>query len=309
MVNIFFEALSPVELDAYEVSLKEKDTEQQLLLKSQQQKLERLRYQAKFAEAQFNKVDPENRLVAAELEKRWEQALRDLSQAEKMAEEKSKEKYSIEISDEIKAAFKNIGKQLPTIWNTLSRTQQKGFLRCLIDKVVVHRKKRDSLSIRIVWKGGDITTASININVGSFKELSSSKEMVKKIIAMSQQGENDKFIAKQLTVQGYRSPMKSYVLPSTIQTIRLKQGLLQNESQSHKLCKEGYLSVAQIAKKLDVDKHWVYDRIHNGQIKIVKNTEFDAYLFPDNHETVKLFHQLKKGLIYDLDFRKEYQDA
>jgi len=309
VVNAFFEALSPIELDTYESSLKEHDAEKQSLLKAQQQKLERLRYQTKFAEAQFNQVDPENRLVASELEKRWEQSLRDLGQAEKVVEEKSKEKYSIEIPSEIKDAFKDIGKQLPTIWNTLSRVQQKEFLRCIIDKVVVHRKERDFLSIRIVWKGGDTTTASIPINVGSFKELSSSKEMVKKIIALSKQGKKDKFIAKQLTDQGYRSPMKPHVLKSTVQTIRLKHGLLQNESQSHQLRKDGYLSITQIAKELGVDNYWIYDRIHNGRIGIDKNAEFDAYLFLDNHKTMKLFRQLKNGHIYNVDFRKEYQDA
>ncbi len=309
VIDIFFEALSPIELNAYEATLKDQDIEKQSLFKAQQQQLERLRYQVKFAEAQFNKVDPENRLVAAELEKRWEQTLRELNQAEKAAEEKSKAKCFVEISDEMKDAFKNIGKQLPTIWNTLLRTQQKNFLRCLIDKVIVHRKERSLLSIRVVWKGGEVTTAIININVGSFKELSFAKEMEEKIIALNQQGRNDKCIAQQLTAEGYRSPMKPYVLPSTVQTIRLKHGLLQIESQSHKLHKEGYLSVTQIAKSLGVDRHWIYDRINNGKIKLVKNIEFDAYLFSDKHETIKLLRQLKNGLIYNVDFREEYQDA
>ncbi len=311
VIQAFFEALSPIELNAYENSLKQKDLEKQSLLKAQQQKLERLRYQAKFAEAQFNQVDPSNRLVAAELEKRWEQALFALKQAEKMFEEKSQENYSIEISDEIKFAFRNIGKQLPTIWNKpeLTRKQRKEFLRCLIDKVVVQRKERDSLIIRIVWKGGDTTTATINTHVGSFKELSLSKEMEKQIITLSQQGENDKSIAKILTAKGYRSPMKFYVIPSTVQTIRLKHRILQNESQSHQLRKEGYLSVAQIAKELGVEKHWIYDRIHNGRIKIAKTIEENAYLFPDSYETIKLLKQLKNGHLYEVDFRKEHQDA
>ena len=100
--NIFFEALLPI-LDAYEATLKEKDIEQQSLIKAKQQQLERLRYQVKFAEAQFNKVDPENRLFAAELEKRWEQALRDLNQAEKAVQEK----YFLEISDELLKVLEN----------------------------------------------------------------------------------------------------------------------------------------------------------------------------------------------------------
>ena len=311
VIQAFFEALSPIELDAYEASLKNQDAEKESIRKAQLQKLERLRYQAQFAEAQFNQVDPNNRLVAAELEKRWEKALRDLKEAEKIIEQKSKETYSIEISDEMKFAFKNIGQQLPTIWDKpeISRKQRKEFLRCLIDKVVVHRQERDSLSVRIVWRGNDTTTLLINIHVGSFKELSSAKEMEKKIIALSQQGEKDKSIAQQLTAQGYRSPMKSYVLPSTVQAIRLKHRILQNESQSHQLNKEGYLSVSQVAKNLGVDKHWIYDRIHNGRININKNAELDAYLFPDKHETMKLLNQLKNGQLYSVDFREEYQDA
>lgn len=311
VIKAFFEALAPVELDAYEASLKEKDLEQESLLKAHQQKLERLRYQAQLAEAQFNQVDPNNRLVAAELERRWEQALLALRAEEKITAEKSQKKYCIEISDEIRFAFKNIGKQLPTIWDNpeLSRKQRKEFLRCLIDKVVIHREKRDSLCIRIVWKGGDTTTTSLNITVGSFKELSASKDMESQIITLSQQGINDKAIAQQLTDKGYRSPMKDHVLPSTVQTIRLKHRILQKESQSHQLKKEGYLSIRQIAEKLGVENHWVYDRIHNGRIKLTKHPEIQAYLFPDTYEVMKLLNQLKNGHIYDVDFREEYQDA
>jgi DNA invertase Pin-like site-specific DNA recombinase len=311
VIKAFFEALAPIELDAYEASLKEKDFEQESLLKAHQQKLERLRYQAQLAEAQFNQVDPNNRLVAAELEKRWEHALLSLRAEEKITAEKSQKKFCIEISDEIRFAFKNIGKQLPTIWDNpeLSRKQRKEFLRCLIDKVVIHREKRDSLCVRIVWRGGDTTTTSLNITVGSFKALSASKDMENQIITLSQQGHDDKSIAQTLTEQGHRSPMKDYVLPSTVQTVRLKHRILQKKSQSHPLKKEGYLSIRQIAEKLGVDNHWVYDRIHNGRIKIGKHPEMQAYLFPDTYEVIKLLNQLKNGYIYDVDFREEYQDA
>ena len=311
VVNAFFQALSPIELNAYEAALKEQETEQQLLLKAQQQKLERLRYQAKFAESQFNQVDPNNRLVAAELEKRWEQALRELKQAEKIPEEKLQAKNTPVISEEMKLAFSNIGKELPKLWNKpdLSRKQHKDFLRCLIDKVVVHRKERDTLSIRIIWKGGDTTTAIINIPVGSFNQLSCARELEQKIITLSEQGENDVSIAQQLTARGYRSPLKMHVLPNTVRTIRLKHRILQNESQSHQLNKAGYLSVTQIAEKIGVGRHWVYDRINNGRIKVNKNVEANAYLFPDSYDTLKQFNQLKNGHLYNLDFREEYQDA
>jgi hypothetical protein len=45
------------------------------LPRAEMQQIERLRYGARLAERQFNRVDPDNRLVAAELERRWETAL------------------------------------------------------------------------------------------------------------------------------------------------------------------------------------------------------------------------------------------
>ena len=49
---------------------------------ARQQQIERSRYQARLAERQSNQADPDNRLVTAELERRWEAALRELQQAE-----------------------------------------------------------------------------------------------------------------------------------------------------------------------------------------------------------------------------------
>ncbi len=70
---------------------------------------------------------------------------------------------------ELKAAFTAIGQKLPEIWrgDTLTQVQKKALLRCLIDKVVIHRVVRDQVRTRIVWKGGDTTTVDLPIPVGS----------------------------------------------------------------------------------------------------------------------------------------------
>ena len=77
VVQVFFAALAPVELDIYERVLGSLSEEHEQIHRARQQELERLRYQARLAERQFQKSDPDNRLVTAELEKRWEIALRE----------------------------------------------------------------------------------------------------------------------------------------------------------------------------------------------------------------------------------------
>jgi DNA invertase Pin-like site-specific DNA recombinase len=82
VVRAFFAALAPAELDLYDEAAAAMRREAETIDRARREQIERLRYQARLAERQFTRADPENRLVAAELERRWESALRELHQAE-----------------------------------------------------------------------------------------------------------------------------------------------------------------------------------------------------------------------------------
>ena len=248
-------------------------------------------------------LDPDNRLVAAELERRWEAALRELNQAEDTYAQR-KTPVPLALPADLKAAFSYIGKQLPGLWNTdkLSSAQKKALLRCLIDKVVVHRAARDCVHTRIVWKGGESSVLDIPITVGSVAELSGADTMEKRILALSKKGHADAEIAEQLTAAGHRSPMRDHVLPSTVQGIRLKHRILIERSQSHPRRIPGHLTVPQLARALGVNKHWVYDRIHNGTIQITRDAQTGLYLFPDHPATLEQFKQLQAGKLHKLRF-------
>src|SRR4051812_49389407 len=71
VVAAFFAALSVVELDAYHGAVANQQQTEVATQRAQRQQLQRLRYQAAVAQRQFEHVDPANRLVAAELERRW----------------------------------------------------------------------------------------------------------------------------------------------------------------------------------------------------------------------------------------------
>ena len=76
VVQLFLNAFSSAELDLHDKVVENARRQRDEVLRSHQQQLDRLRYQARLAERQFNQSDPDNRLVTAELERRWEQALR-----------------------------------------------------------------------------------------------------------------------------------------------------------------------------------------------------------------------------------------
>ncbi len=299
VVAAFFEALSPAEIDLYAETIEAKRRVHEATFQAHQKQIERLRYQARLAERQFNQVDPDNRLVAAELESRWEAALQELQSAQTALDlEKQKQAVPQLITRKMKTAMQNVGAELPSIWNSqVNQAQKKAFLRSLIDKVVIQRTTRDNIHTRIVWRGGEVSVLDIPIHVGAFSELASSEKLEQAIITMAKAGISDADIASQLSQEGFRSPMKAAVLPSTVQTIRLQHRILRSRSQSHPKRFKGYLTVPQVAKAIGVSRHWIYDRINNGSIAIQKDETRNLYLFPDNPETMQNLHDLKKGKV------------
>jgi DNA invertase Pin-like site-specific DNA recombinase len=305
IVRAFFDVLSPVELDVYAQVVAATQQQEEAVRKAQSQQVERLRYQARLAERQFNQADPENRLVTAELERRWELALQELKEAEESLQRPcASASPPVDISPKLRQALEHVGQKLPEFWEQglLTQVQKKALLRCLIDKVVLRRSGPDTVQARIVWKGGDTTRLEVPVTVNSLARLSFAKEMEEAIVKLARQGREDAAIAEELTRRGYRSPHGQTVLPSTVKHIRLRHGVSVERSRSYPRRIAGYLTVPQIARSLKVPMHWLHDRIHNGTIRVKKDRVRRLYLFPDRPETLTQFRQLRDGKIKQLRF-------
>lgn len=305
VVKAFFEVLSPVELDVYTRAVQAIQQSEEKVARARAEQLKRLRYQAALAERQYNRVDPDNRLIAAELEKRWEAALRELRQAEAAAAEpESLPAVSQVLSPEQIEAFKNVGQKLPQLWNQpiLTTQHKKARLRCLIDKVVVHRTTREQLQIRIVWKGGATTASLVPIWVGSWTQLSSAPEMERLILERVKAGQSDEEIAQQLTALGYRSARSQQLLPRTVRTIRLAHRLFRVRNPAKPRRVPGYLTAPQIAQALGLNRHWLYAYIESGRVQVKRDPETGLYLFPDTPETLELFKKFQRREINNLRF-------
>jgi DNA invertase Pin-like site-specific DNA recombinase len=298
VVDAFFQALSPIELDVYARAVAAQQHTTETAERARQQQRERLHYQAALAQRQYNRCDPDNRLVAAELEARWEAALRELKQAEAAAaQERAQPVIPCALTAELQMMFANIGEQLPQFWDTqvLSQPQRKALLRCLIDKVVLQRVAPAQAQVRIVWRGGETTTLLVPVPVKSLAALPRAAEMEQLICALFAEGQSDEAIAARLTALGHRSPSSQAVLPNTVRCIRLKHRLFPKRSQSHPRRIAGFLTVPQVARALAVPVHWIYDHSNRGTIAITKDPTTRLYLFPDRPQTLKRLKELQAG--------------
>ena len=173
--------------------------------------------------------------------------------------------------------------------------RKKALLRCLIDKVVIHRSAPDTIRMRLVWRGGDASALDVPVPVGSLAALSRHEELEARILELARASHSDEVIAAELTAAGHRSPMRKRVLPSTVRIIRLRHGILLKRSQSHPRRLPGRLTIPQLAAQLGVSAHWIYDRVHNGTIAIARDERTGLYLFPDAPGTLDGLQKLRAG--------------
>jgi hypothetical protein len=96
--------------------------------------LQPARYEARLAERRYAACDPDNRLIAAQLEKSWEQALRRVNELE--TRQLSQQPCTMEVAPD---AFADLAGNLSAAWNAPAvtmRTRQQ-LLRTLITDIVV----------------------------------------------------------------------------------------------------------------------------------------------------------------------------
>jgi DNA invertase Pin-like site-specific DNA recombinase len=301
VTEAFFEALSPVELDLYERAMEARSESRGEIELAHERELQRLRYQADLARRRYERVDPDNRLVAAELERRWEQALCELSETEARLAEERRERDKVvllRVPAELREAFESLGTALPDLWNgdVLNNAQRKALLRCLIDKVVLRRppERREIVEVRIVWRGGAYTEIEVPINVYACADLRDYDEMVEQIRELRSQGKSDKRIAEELTRKGFRSPTDpDRVLPTTVLHIRRRVLGPGKRTFDGPVTIEGYLTMRQAMELLGVSRGWFYWRMKEGSLVVPKKGR--SYVFPDTPEMRRSLMELKNG--------------
>ena len=132
VIQAFFDAIQPAQLDALAALLEQQRLDHGKLDQQWQQRLQRADYEAQRAERQYNQADPENRLVTASLEKRWEEKLVALQETQREYELFQQQQTTPGISPQLQRQFQHISESLPVLWPQLPNPEKKELLRTLI---------------------------------------------------------------------------------------------------------------------------------------------------------------------------------
>ncbi len=307
VADAFLTALAPAELDALSRARRTQLQVDAALRASAERQLERKRYTAALAERQFNRVDPDNRLVAAELERRWEAALTEVRAAEEALVQQAPPQSIAQmgLDKDMQGKVIRLAGRLPQIWGdaTTTAAQRKALLRCLVDKVVLDRGEHDVASVRIVWRGGAMTELAVQRRVNAVAKLARGEEMRDRALTLARAGMYDDQIAAVLTSEGHRSPnSEKEVLPITVQRIRHAAGMQVNAPRTRWSHGADVLTAPEMAVKLSIPVNWLYVQIRKGRL-LVDRQPSGAYLFSDNTDVHDGIQSLRTHKIDRLDLR------
>jgi hypothetical protein len=154
------------------------------------QSIQRATYEASLARRRYEEVDPSNRLVAAELETRWEMLL----QAQRKAEE-ALHRFRLETPTALTAdqrrAVLELANDFSRLWNSETTTDidRQVIVRSVIQDIVVDVvDNTERLAVAVHWAGGFESQHETRRHVQSFDRLDAAEQIAKRIQEMYDEG-------------------------------------------------------------------------------------------------------------------------
>lgn len=149
--------------------------------------LQQARYEAARAQRQYDAADPDNRLVAGELERRWNERLAAVRDLECEIDRLDTDKAPA-LSEAERDRLMALGQDLARAWESLGATPEtrKKIIRTVIAEIIVDIVG-DSLVLVIHWQGGDHTRLAVKRNRPGQTRWTTDAEVVDLVRALARQ--------------------------------------------------------------------------------------------------------------------------
>src|SRR6266542_903767 len=171
-----------------------------------ERQIEQAHYAARLAQRQYDAIDPEKRLVARELERRWNEQLERVAQLERAYAQAAQQAHW-QLGPEERVALRDLAQNLPAIWAAATTTnrERKQLLRSAMTTVQLDgQREAGQIEVLIHWRSGTITRLMVvrpAPGAGSLKTPAAAVEVIHQLAPTQTYTE----IASQLNAAGWRS--------------------------------------------------------------------------------------------------------
>jgi DNA invertase Pin-like site-specific DNA recombinase/DNA-binding transcriptional MerR regulator len=201
-------ALEPAALELHLAAVADVEQQRQQLHQHWQQQRERARYATERAARQYQRVEPEHRLVAGELERRWEEAMQEQSRLEREYEEFCV-RQPVTLSAAERAQIRALSQEIPALWGASSTTaaDRQRVVRLLIEQIeVAVQGQSEQVKLVITWSGGSRSEHGLVRTVQRYEQLSVYPQLCQRIEALRAAGQSLAEVAACLNAEGFHPP-------------------------------------------------------------------------------------------------------
>jgi hypothetical protein len=180
--------------------------------------LERARYQAERARRQYDAVEPENRLVARQLERCWEEALQEQRRLEEDYA-RFRQGQPAGLSAAEREQIRALAQDLPALWQASATTaaDRQRLIRLLVEEIVVTvQGASEQVEVTITWVGGDRTRHELIRPVQRYEQRTDYPQLLIRIDQLREARLTLAEVAVQLNEEGFRPPKRSPIFKSGI---------------------------------------------------------------------------------------------
>jgi DNA invertase Pin-like site-specific DNA recombinase len=244
-------AITPLTIELALTALTELEQRDEAMMAQWRMRIERARYEAELAERRYEAVDPTNRLIAATLEQRWNDAMQRLQdlQAELTSFERQTKRA---VTAEQKQQIRQLAEDFPRLWaaSTTTARDRKRILRLLLRDVTISKELEPKIvRLHIRWQGGGSETLEVAQRPNRADAVRYPAAFVARIRELAATLHDDE-IVEQLNAEGCLSSTGKPFTQSMIKFLRHKHQIPAPPPPA------GTLSVRQVCDRYGVS-HWV----------------------------------------------------
>ena len=256
--------VQPAAIEAAVLASEQEAEAQSEVVAALRRDLEATSYRVLRAQRQYEATDPDNRLVARELERRWNLALEE------------KQAIELRIAEECGTAspngagtleeFQTLASDLETVWNderTDERTKKR-LLRALIREIVVDVDEQNSEVVLVIhWKGGVHTPLRVPRRCRGQRSTQTPKDVIAAVRSLSRIY-NDQMIAGVLNRAKLYTGHGNFWSRALITSLRHRNGIDCHDERRQ--IEQGWINLSEAAQLLGTTRNTLREAIERGDI-------------------------------------------
>jgi DNA invertase Pin-like site-specific DNA recombinase len=257
--------VQPAAIEAATMAAEEQSQQDDQVLRAWEREREAARYAAHRAQKQYDLSDPENRLVADELERRWNEALRRLQDVELRIDQHNRQQAAL--VRPTKEQFEHLAGDLETVWNSPNTDVRlkKRIVRALIHEVIADvDSDRGVLILIIHWKGGIHTELHVRRRRRGQNSAQTPKDVVEAVRVLACVC-SDEVIAGVLTRNGLRTGRGNRWTKERVTALRSYNEIPRHTAERQKA--DGWMNLTHAADFLDINSTTLRIAFERGEIE------------------------------------------